>query len=566
MPSNYWQYFRFIRSKNVLLLIVSLMTFTAGITTISVIDRDEARFAQASKQMLISNDFVTPRFQEELRAKKPIGIYGMQSASAYVFGQDKIASYRLPSTIGAIITVLLTTYLARQFVGGRAAIFAGLAIATSLVMVAESHLAKTDSMLTAFILMMQVMLWKIYSIHGKNEYVAGKYVLGFWVAMAIAILIKGPIAPVIAFSTIVVITLIQWWRSEKYSEWLISLRPILGIIVLSSIILPWVVMVSSATNGEFLRTAWHGDLVSKITSVQETHGAPPLTYLALIIFTFWPCSFFLARGIKAFSAYWRQPGFLFLMGWLIPFWLILEVTPTKLPHYNLPLFAVLAIIVSLAVQVNMTLPYADTKINIMKRIAVLGWEWLFIIITPMLGVAILYLATFAGGSRLFAFFSLLATLGVSCAAIWWQLSGKNRAIWTMLAGAVLFHVITFGYVLPTLTAIQIAPRIKAEIQNISPQPGIIAAAGYHEPSLVFELGTDTLLFSPQEAAIFLAEAERGLALIEERALPEFLKVANILKIKPQRIKTLEGFNISRGSNVKINFYRLPSLDESNSLQ
>jgi 4-amino-4-deoxy-L-arabinose transferase-like glycosyltransferase len=51
-----------------------LALYLPGIVALRPIDRDEARFAQSTKQMLESGDFVRPRFQSEGRYKKPIGI------------------------------------------------------------------------------------------------------------------------------------------------------------------------------------------------------------------------------------------------------------------------------------------------------------------------------------------------------------------------------------------------------------------------------------------------------------------------------------------------------------
>ncbi len=102
----------------VVVLTLGLLTFSPGQTTIAPMDRDEARFAQASKQMLADGDFITPRFQQELRAKKPVGIYWLQSASASLFGAESIASYRLPSLIGGLMVLAATVYFARFFFYG----------------------------------------------------------------------------------------------------------------------------------------------------------------------------------------------------------------------------------------------------------------------------------------------------------------------------------------------------------------------------------------------------------------------------------------------------------------
>ena len=91
-----------------LLLICASVMILIGHGSIEVLDRDEARFAQASKQMVQTADIITVRFQEELRAKKPIGIYWLQSASASLFGSDKISSYRFPSLLGYVLSIVLS--------------------------------------------------------------------------------------------------------------------------------------------------------------------------------------------------------------------------------------------------------------------------------------------------------------------------------------------------------------------------------------------------------------------------------------------------------------------------
>ena len=90
-----------LNKQSALILVLALLAAAVliGHQTVPPMDRDEARFAQASKQMLASGDYVTVRFQDELRAKKPAGIYWLQSFSAGLLGADDIAAYRLPSLL-----------------------------------------------------------------------------------------------------------------------------------------------------------------------------------------------------------------------------------------------------------------------------------------------------------------------------------------------------------------------------------------------------------------------------------------------------------------------------------
>jgi len=94
-----------------LLIALCLLLYLPGIAAIPPLDRDEARFAQATRQMLETGDFLRIRFQDEARNKKPAGIYWLQAASVNLFSAPEstaIWPYRLPSLLGATLAVLLT--------------------------------------------------------------------------------------------------------------------------------------------------------------------------------------------------------------------------------------------------------------------------------------------------------------------------------------------------------------------------------------------------------------------------------------------------------------------------
>src|SRR5439155_1292671 len=91
------------------LLFVTFISVLPGFFSIPPTDRDESRFAQATKQMIESGDYVDIRFQDEVRYKKPVGIYWLQAGvvkTAQALGVPQALStiwlYRIPSLIGAI--------------------------------------------------------------------------------------------------------------------------------------------------------------------------------------------------------------------------------------------------------------------------------------------------------------------------------------------------------------------------------------------------------------------------------------------------------------------------------
>ena len=87
-------------------------------------------------------------------------------------------------------------------------------------------------------------------------------------------------------------------------------------------------------------------MLAKVTSGQEAHGAPPGYYLLLFWVTFWPGSVLAGLAAPAVWQARREPGAQFLLAWLVPSWIVFEAVITKLPHYVLPLYPAIAILIA----------------------------------------------------------------------------------------------------------------------------------------------------------------------------------------------------------------------------
>ena len=118
------------------------------------VDRDEAYFAQATKQMIETGDYVDIRYQDDVRYRKPVGIYWLQAAvvnTASALGLPNAATtiwlYRVPSLLGAIGAVLATYWCALAFVSRRGAVLAALMMTASTILGVEARSAKTDAVL-----------------------------------------------------------------------------------------------------------------------------------------------------------------------------------------------------------------------------------------------------------------------------------------------------------------------------------------------------------------------------------------------------------------------------------
>src|ERR1700688_3484189 len=91
-----------------ILVLVALILFLPGFYKIPPVDRDEAYFAQATKQMIETGDYIDIRYQDDVRYRKPVGIYWLQAAvvkTAEALGDSRARTtiwlYRVPSLRGA---------------------------------------------------------------------------------------------------------------------------------------------------------------------------------------------------------------------------------------------------------------------------------------------------------------------------------------------------------------------------------------------------------------------------------------------------------------------------------
>ena len=549
--------------KNLALLMVLAVlavAVLAGHQTVPPMDRDESRFAQASRQMVESGDLVTIRFQDELRAKKPAGIYWLQSASATVFGTDDIAAYRLPSLLAMLLTVLGTYRLARTLYKPPRAILAAAACGGTLLVFVEAHLAKTDSVLMLLCLVQQYGLMRIYQAWQHGRRLAYNSYLWVWLPMAAAILVKGPVAPLVALTTVAALSI--WHRNGR---WLRMLRAGRGLLILAWVTLPWAILVTLATDGAFLDIAFRGDFVAKVQSGQESHGAPVGTYLLLAGLLLWPASLLIPRAVAQTPLLLRHVESRFLLAWVVPFWVLIEFVPTKLPHYPMPVLPALVVLLVCAVDAPLAGAAKGGMRTVARRWLALAVEATMLACGPLMAAAVIWAAlTYGGvtGGRAFAFAMLAALMAglVLWQSVIWHRSGGIAPLSRVLAAGLAFHLIVVAGLIPSLSRVHLARAIDAGIAGSGPAPAAIASAGLHEPSLVFTLGRDLLLVEGGEAALFLAEAPDGLAIVEGRQQQDFLDMAAKVGLALSKPWQIEGFNMSKGKDVLIFLYRADKFD------
>lgn len=297
-----------------------------------VIDRDEARFAQATKQMIETGDYLAIKFQEEDRNKKPAGIYWLQALSVKMCGQEltTIWPYRLPSLFGAIASILLTFYFANRLFNRQTAWMAALILTASPVLMMEATLATTDALLLASITGCLGLL--AVGIQAPKGSPWLSLLLG--VTLAFGVMIKGPLILFFLGAAIVGLVFIAKQRQglKNFNWLLVATIPALSVG-------PWFFIMQQITHGKFSQDSLGQDFLQKIISVQESHGAPPGFFLVSIFIGLVAIAPWLIPALRqAWQQRFNNQAIAFCLSVIIPAWVVLELIPTKLIHYLLPLY------------------------------------------------------------------------------------------------------------------------------------------------------------------------------------------------------------------------------------
>jgi 4-amino-4-deoxy-L-arabinose transferase-like glycosyltransferase len=534
----------------VFLTLCGLVFFLPGFFAIPPIDRDEARFAQATKQMVETGDFVDIRFQDEVRYKKPVGIYWLQAATietASALGLPRapvrIWLYRVTSLIGAIGAVLLTYWTALAFVTRRGAALAALMMCSCVLLGGEARLAKTDAMLLLTVVAAMGAMARVYLSWQRGEdpeHPPWSWPAIFWTALAGGILLKGPLILMFVGLTIGTLAIL-----DRSATWLSRLRPVWGLMWMLVLVLPWFVAIYWRAGDAFFSDSIGGDMLSKLAA-QESHGAPPGLYLLLFWVTFWPGAPLAGMAAPAVWRARREPGAQYLLAWLVPSWIVFELVLTKLPHYVLPLYPAIAIL---------TVGALERRV-LSRSWLMRGAAWWFVI--PAIGSVI----AIVGAIKLthqpvFPAWPLMAAALIFGLIAWW-LYEDNRAERSLLNAAIaamFLSMAIYGVVVPSLTTLFPSAEIARALRNVVCVGPKAAAAGFHEPSLVFMTGTSTVLTDGSGAADFLGQGSCRFALVEQRSERGFVQRAEAIGLRYNVATRIDGYNISQGKAISIAIFR-----------
>jgi 4-amino-4-deoxy-L-arabinose transferase-like glycosyltransferase len=336
-------------SRRLLLLFFAFLAlYAAGDWALPLIDRDEPRFAEASREMLQRGDFVVPYFNNHVRFDKPPLIYWLQDAAYKLFGDNGFAA-RLPSGVcGALTTVVIAlwgTQLYNARAGWRAALMFGLC-AQAMV---HAHAAVADMAMIAACTASAWAGWNWLAADRTTRH-RRKWWLAFWSFLALGFLAKGPIAWAPIGMAGWTAARMERNQRPRLVEWMS------GVVLMLALVGLWGIPALVRTHGEYAVVGLGKHVVMRSVAPLEGHGARTWwTYAATFPFylvTVWPsfCPWSLWLP-GAGLALWRRRGQwrleeIYLVSGIVLVFGIFTLSWTKLPHYTLPAFPLMALLLA----------------------------------------------------------------------------------------------------------------------------------------------------------------------------------------------------------------------------
>jgi 4-amino-4-deoxy-L-arabinose transferase-like glycosyltransferase len=529
-------------------VLAALVALFAGLPVLMLLpplDRDESRYAQATSQMLESGDYIDIRFQDDPRWKKPVGIYWMQAAAVAVTSgveNRDIQPYRIPSILGAMLAAAACAWAGAAMFGQRGGFLAGAMLGATFLLSTEAGIAKTDAMLCASVTMAMAGLARIYLATRAGEVPRRPHKLLFWLGLGLSILIKGPIGLIVVVPAILLLSL--WDRDVK---WLARLGWGWGLPLTALIVGPWAIAITIATDGGFWREAIMGDLAPKLSGGHESHGAPPGYFLLLAPVLLFPMALLLPAALSTGWHRRAEPAVRFLVCWLVPAWLIFELTPTKLAHYTLPTFGALALLAAAALMrpIGPVSRYSGAALSVVSGLA--------IVLITVFGLTEFGRSTAQTWATITIVFAALAAL---IGAFLLLHRAAVTAVLVSIALGLVAHAGLAG-TLRQLRPLAVAPQLqqvleRADLHPRQGRPGPVAITGFHEPSFVFLTGRETELTDAAGAARALAEGRP--VIVEARDADAFSQAAAELGVTGRAVGVVNGHNYSRGDDVRLTVY------------
>ncbi len=353
------------------LLVIGWIAFGWNLGNVGLIDETEPLFAEASRQMLLTGDWITPFFNGETRFDKPALIYWCQAIAYSIMGVNEWAA-RTPSALAAMGVIALAFYTVQWYFTKKdelekvtnlprrylTAALAAALMALNPEMIVWGRTGVSDMLLTGCIGSTLLCFFLGYAQNNRVIVIANwqfpnQWYLASYVLIAGAILTKGPVGIVLPGLIMIAFALYvgKFWQIWR------EMRPILGMVIVLVLSLPWYILVTWRNGWNFINAFFVYHNIERFTEVVNGHSAPWYFYFLVVLLGFAPYAVYIPESLVRLKlwqrSYWLQKERSQHLGLFVSLWFLgvfgfFTVSVTKLPSYVLPLMPAAAILVALS--------------------------------------------------------------------------------------------------------------------------------------------------------------------------------------------------------------------------
>lgn len=318
-----------------LLLALCVALFWWRLGAIGLIDPDEPFYAETAREMVDTNDWLTPRIFGQPQFEKPIAFYWMAASCFKIFGINEWAA-RATSAFFATLLVLLVYAWGAKFWNERAGLISALVLGTGVEFVVMSRLMLTDIALAFFIAASLFSYW----VSTTQTRRAHLWLLAHFVFTALAVLTKGPLASLICALAIGSFLLLTRTSFSLRNRWLWF-----GAILYAVIAVPWyALMLWKYGRGYFDAFFVHENFMRLIHAEHPTNNHF-YYYIAILVLGSVPWIPALSLTLRRAFVEPQDARAKFLWCWILTSLVFLTLAQSKLPSYIFFLFAPFSLVI-----------------------------------------------------------------------------------------------------------------------------------------------------------------------------------------------------------------------------
>lgn len=323
-----------------LILLLAFVLFFSNIWGYDLWSPDEPRFAEVAKEMIEGKNWILPHNNGWIYTDKPPFFFWLVSLVSMMLGGVSSFSARIPSVLAGIGTVYLTYMITLRSLGRRTAYLSSIILTTSYLFFEKARTAQTDMVLTFLI----VLSFLLFYLSQGERLSRRKYLLLFYLTLALATLTKGPVGFIIPLGVILVYfaSIGEFRKIKEIFIWD-------GMILFLLIVVGWIVAATIVGQGEYnIISAINRHAVSRFA--EGLHHHRPFYYffksfpLDFLPWTFFIPSAFVLAFSKLRSAERKEMAF--SLCWFFFVFVFFSFSREKRSLYLLPLFPAASIMVA----------------------------------------------------------------------------------------------------------------------------------------------------------------------------------------------------------------------------